>query len=147
LFALVDACDPKRVHHYGIDLGAGAFTVRCDPAGHQTAFGKWISMRTAFARLDGLAGGPGRLALVVFDSAPAMALMALGPALAPAPTNELDYRTQGNWHSYLLDRAAELLAAGTTATKDQARHAQHHRLTLRDFRTPRRFEPPGISPR
>jgi hypothetical protein len=69
--------------------------VRCDPAGHQTAFGKWISMRTAFARLDGLAGGPGRLALVVFDSAPAMALMALGPALAPAPTNELDYRTQG----------------------------------------------------
>jgi hypothetical protein len=106
LFALVDAGDPDRVYCYGVDVGTGAFTVRRDPASHQTDFGSWISMQTAFERLDGLAGGPGRLALVVFDSAPAVAMMAMGPgepALAVAATGELEYRPQRNWLDYLLD--------------------------------------------
>jgi hypothetical protein len=103
LFALVDACDPDRVYCYGVDVGAGAFTVRRDPESHHTDFGSWISMQTAFERLDGLAGGPGRLALVVFDSVPAVAMTAIGGlALAVAPTNEL---AQRNWQGAMLDSA------------------------------------------
>jgi hypothetical protein len=93
LFALVDAVDPDRVYYYGIDVGSGAFTVRRDPESHRTDFGSWISMQTAFERLDGLAGGPGRLVLVVFDSVPVAAVTAIdrsGPALAVAPVKELE---------------------------------------------------------
>jgi hypothetical protein len=106
LFALVDAGDPDRVYYYGVDVGKGAFTARRDPDSHQTDFGSWISMQTAFERLDSLAGGPGRLALVVFDSAPAMAMMATGqgkPALAVAATGELRYQPEWNCPGYLLD--------------------------------------------
>jgi hypothetical protein len=104
LFALVDVCDPDRAYYYGIDVGSAAFTVRRDPESHQTNFGSWISMQTAFERLDGLAGGPGRLALVVFDSAPAVAVTAIGAlSLAIAPTNELAYQAQWNWHGSTLD--------------------------------------------
>src|SRR5207302_1163225 len=97
LFALVDACEPDRVYYYGIDVGTGAFTVRRDPASHQTAFGSWISMQSAFERLVGMAGGPGRLALVVFDNVPAVAVTAIdGLALAVAPTNELEHHLEWN---------------------------------------------------
>jgi hypothetical protein len=113
MFALVDAVDPDRVYYYGIDVGAGAFTVRRDPDSRQTDFGSWISMRTAFERLDGMAGGPGRLALVVFDSVPAVPVTAIeqdGPALAAAPTNELEYRAQSNWRGNLLDSVHRCIA-------------------------------------
>jgi hypothetical protein len=132
LFALVEACDPNRVYCYGIDVGAGAFTVRRNPDSHQTDFGSWISMQTAFKRLDGLAGGPGHLALVVFDSAPAVAVTAMAhgwQALVMAPANELEYRKQWNWREAMLgcvDRCVTLYREKVTkygrdpqATEDQ----------------------------
>jgi hypothetical protein len=143
LFALVDVCDPERVYCYGIDLGTGAFTVQCDPA-NQTAFGKWISMRTAFERLDCLAGGPGRLALVVFDSAPAVAVTAMArgwQALAMAPANELEYRKQWNWREAMLgcvDRCVTLYREKVTkyGSDPQATEDQHVRAVRQRTDTP-----------
>jgi hypothetical protein len=123
LFALVDACDPDRVYYYGVDVGTMAFTVRRDPTSHQTAFGSWISMQTAFERLDGLAGGPGRLALVVFDSAPAVAMMAMGqdePAPAATATGELEFQPEWNWPDYLLDSSDHRMTLDRDTSNSEA---------------------------
>lgn len=75
-FALVNAYDPDSVYYYGIDVGNGAFTVRRDPNSHETNFGSWSSMRSAYRMLDKLSAGRKNMALVVFDSVPAKALTA-----------------------------------------------------------------------
>lgn len=97
LFALVDATNPNTIHYYGLDLGNAAFTVRSRQAGVGTNFGSWISMHSAFERLDRMAGPYVRLALVMYDSVPVMVTAALGSGwpgrpgvLEPAPVPELD---------------------------------------------------------
>lgn len=84
-FALVNADNPDSVFYYGIDVGNGAFTVRRDPDTQHTNFGSWISMRTAFRRLNSMAGEQSRMALVVFDSVPAEALTAWGDVVEAIP--------------------------------------------------------------
>jgi hypothetical protein len=124
LFALVDICDPDRVYCYGVDVGTQAFTVRCDPESRQKDFGSWISMRSAFERLDSLAGGPGRLALVVFDSAPTVAVTAVGPGglgLAMIQTNELVHQAQWNG-------TGDAWAAGERGRDPQASEDQHAKV-------------------
>lgn len=95
MFALVDASDPTKIYFHGIDTGNGAFTVSGSDG--PTNFGKWMSMQSAFERLDMMTGPHVQLALVMFDSLPVMAVapLPLGwprqPAtLGPAAVAELE---------------------------------------------------------
>jgi hypothetical protein len=96
LFALVDASNPTRIYYYGVDVGNAAFTIRRDRPGAGTNFGSWISVETAFEKLDRITGPHVRLALVFYDSVPVEALVPLSPgwparsgALSPSAA-ELD---------------------------------------------------------
>lgn len=76
LFAVVDASQPDRVVHYGMDVGDHAVTFRRNPSSGRIEVGHWSSMQSAYDRLDKFTPYAD-LALIMFDSVPVMALTPL----------------------------------------------------------------------